>query len=51
MNTGHVLRGRVIHPGRATGQALVSTEPLSFFGGFDLTTGVVSEKGHPLEDS
>ena len=49
MNMGHVLRGRIIYAGRAAGQALVSTEPLSFFGGFDLTTGVVTEKGHPLE--
>ena len=36
MNMGHVLRGRIIYAGRAAGQALVSTEPLSFFGGFDL---------------
>ena len=44
-----VHRGRVIHYGRAAGRALVSPAPLSFFGGFDLETGVVSERGHPLE--
>ncbi len=41
--------GRVIHGGRAQGPALVSSAPLSFFGGFDLDRGVVSERGHPLE--
>jgi uncharacterized protein len=41
--------GRVIHDGRAQGPALVSSAPLSFFGGFDLDRGVVSERGHPLE--
>ncbi len=43
------LSGRVIHAGRAEGRALVSPSPLSFFGGFDLDRGVVSERGHPLE--
>ena len=43
------MRGRVIYEGRATGPALVSDAPLSFFGGFDLERGVVSERGHPLQ--
>jgi uncharacterized protein len=43
------LEGRIIHEGRAQGTALVSPAPLSFFGGFDLERGVVSERGHPLE--
>ncbi len=42
-------KGRVIRGGRAEGPALVSSAPLSFFGGFDLDRGVVSERGHPLE--
>ncbi len=46
MSTQH---GRVIYRGAAAGEALVSTAPLSFFGGFDLETGVVSERDHPLE--
>jgi len=44
-----VQHGRVIHAGTAAGEALVSTAPLSFFGGFDLEEGIVSEQGHPLE--
>ena len=39
----------MIHAGQATGQALVCDAPLSFFGGFDLETGVVSARGHPLD--
>ena len=41
--------GGVIYRGRARGRALVSSAPLSFFGGFDLDRGVVTERGHPLE--
>jgi predicted aconitase with swiveling domain len=43
------LRGRVIKAGRCQGQALVSPEPLSFFGGVDAATGIVVEPGHPLQ--
>jgi predicted aconitase with swiveling domain len=44
-----VLTGRVIKAGRAGGVALVSSEPISFFGLVDAETGTVIEKGHPLE--
>jgi len=44
-----VLTGRVIKAGRAEGVALVSSEPISFFGLVDAETGTVIEKGHPLE--
>jgi predicted aconitase with swiveling domain len=44
-----VLAGRVIKAGRAGGVALVSSEPISFFGLVDAETGTVIEKGHPLE--
>lgn len=44
-----VLRGRVIKSGQATGSALVSSEPVGFFGMIDAETGIVVEKGHPLE--
>ena len=44
-----VLTGRVIKAGRARGVALVSSEPISFFGLVDAETGMVIEKGHPLE--
>lgn len=44
-----VLTGRVIKAGRAEGLALVSPEPISFFGMIEAETGTVVEKGHPLE--
>jgi len=43
------LRGRAISKGRGEGEALVSSEPISFLGGVEAKTGVVVEKGHPLE--
>ena len=49
MSDPTVLRARTIAPGRATGVALVSPRPISFFGGVDAETGVVTEPGHPLE--
>lgn len=38
-----------MNPGKAEGEALVSREPLSFYGGVDPKTGIVIEKGHELE--
>lgn len=43
------LTGRVIKAGHTRGVALVSPEPISFFGLVDAESGVVLEKGHPLE--
>jgi len=43
------MRGRSISPGKAQGEALVSKEPIGFYGGIDLKTGIVIEKGHELE--
>jgi len=43
------MKGRVISPGKVEGEAIVSTEPIGFYGGIDINTGVVIEKGHPLE--
>lgn len=43
------MKGRTIYPGKAEGEALVSKEPLGFYGGIDAKTGVVIEKGHELE--
>jgi hypothetical protein len=43
-----VLAGRVIKAGRAEGVALVSPEPIGFFGMVDAETGIVTERGHPL---
>lgn len=41
--------GRVIRAGHAEGVALVSPAPIGFLGGVDGDTGIVTEKGHPLE--
>ena len=43
------MKGRVISPGKTEGVAIVSPEPIGFYGGIDIKTGVVIEKGHPLE--
>jgi len=43
------MKGRMISPGKVTGKAIVSKEPIGFYGGIDIKTGVVIEKGHPLE--
>jgi predicted aconitase with swiveling domain len=42
------LIGQAIIPGTAEGQALVSQEPLSFWGGYDYHTGTIIDKRHPL---
>ena len=43
------MKGRMISPGKARGEAIVSRAPMSFYGGIDPKTGVVIEKGHELE--
>ncbi len=43
------LTGRKIYKGEATGEALVTKDSISFYGGVDPETGVVVEKGHELE--
>ena len=42
------LIGRVIKAGAAQGEALVSSDPVGFFGGVDPDTGAVAEPAHPL---
>jgi predicted aconitase with swiveling domain len=44
-----MLRGRRVVGGYAEGEALVSSDPVSFFGGVDPETGVVTEPGHAVE--
>ena len=44
-----LVRGRKISGGRAEGLALVSHEAISFFGGVNPDSGVVTEKGHELQ--
>ncbi|MBN1896338.1 MAG: DUF126 domain-containing protein [Candidatus Aenigmarchaeota archaeon] len=44
-----ILKGRKVAKGTAEGDALVSREGISFYGGVDPETGIVGEKGHQLE--
>jgi phosphomecalonate degydratase small subunit len=43
------LKGRIIYKGKAQGQALVTAQPISFYGGVDPNSGVLIEKGHQLQ--
>ena len=43
------MKGRMIAPGKCRGKAIVSSEPIGFYGGVDIETGIVIEKNHPLE--
>jgi len=43
------MKGRMISPGKARGEAIVSRTPIGFYGGIDPKTGIVIEKGHELE--
>ncbi|MFH1391548.1 MAG: DUF126 domain-containing protein [Candidatus Diapherotrites archaeon] len=43
------LKGRKIFKGKVKGEALVTNEGISFYGGVDPETGKVAEVGHPLE--
>jgi predicted aconitase with swiveling domain len=43
------IHGRIISSGKAEGEALVTTQPITFLGGVDPDTGVVVESGHELE--
>lgn len=45
----NVFKGRKVVGGKATGEALVTREPICFLGGIDVKTGRVTEVGHPLE--
>lgn len=43
------LNGRIISRGKGEGEALTTTQPISFYGGVDPNTGEVIEKGHELQ--
>jgi len=45
--TAKTLQGQVLNPGEAAGAALVLSEPLSFWGGFDPASGRVIDRHHP----
>ena len=44
-----LLKGRAIWRGYAEGEALTTSQPISFYGGVDPETGKIIEKGHELE--
>jgi len=43
-----LYQGRSISKGVAEEEALVTTQPLSFFGGVDPDSGLITERGHEL---
>ena len=43
------LTGRRIVKGRIEAPAIVTKQPISFFGGIDFEKGIIIEKGHDLE--
>ena len=43
------LKGRIISRGIVKAEALVTSQPISFYGGVNPDTGIVVEKGHELE--
>ncbi len=43
------LKGRIISKGEVAGKALVTNQPISFYGGVDPEKGIIVEKGHELE--
>ena len=43
------LKGRIISKGVAEGEALTTTQPISFYGGVDPNTSEILEKGHELQ--
>jgi predicted aconitase with swiveling domain len=48
---GTVIQGKPVVCGHAQGEALVSNEPLSFWGGYDYHTGEITDRRHPLSGS
>jgi len=48
---GKIIHGKVVIGGQAQGAALVSSEPLSFWGGYDWKTGEIIDRRHPLSGS
>jgi len=44
----HVIAGRPVVEGEAEGEALVTHDALSFWGGYDFQTGEIIDRHHPL---
>jgi cis-L-3-hydroxyproline dehydratase len=43
-----MIAGRAVVPGDAEGEALVTRDALSFWGGYDFVTGEIIDRRHPL---
>ncbi|HLE20485.1 MAG TPA: DUF126 domain-containing protein [Vicinamibacteria bacterium] len=43
-----LIRGKALVAGAATGEALISDQPLSFWGGYDHRNGFIIDRRHPL---
>jgi predicted aconitase with swiveling domain len=44
-----ILKGRRIYKGVAIGKPIITSQNISFYGGVDPNTGIVTEKDHELE--
>ncbi|MEM2935167.1 MAG: DUF126 domain-containing protein [Candidatus Thermoplasmatota archaeon] len=42
------MKGRTIYPGKVKGEAIVSKEAFSFYGGVDTKTGIIIDKNNSL---
>jgi predicted aconitase with swiveling domain len=43
------LKGRIINKGTVEGEALVTKDPISFYGGVDPETGMIADKDNELD--
>ncbi len=43
-----MISGKAVVPGETEGEMLVTQEPLSFWGGYDHTSGEIIDRRHPL---
>ncbi|MCD6514050.1 MAG: DUF126 domain-containing protein [Candidatus Asgardarchaeum sp.] len=48
-NKYRVIKGRGVYPGIVEGEAIVTTESISFLGGVNQKTGEIIEFNHPLK--
>jgi hypothetical protein len=48
MTEQRIIPGELVVAGSAEGQTLASSEPLSFWGGYDQKTGEIIDRRHPL---
>jgi predicted aconitase with swiveling domain len=44
-----ILKAHIVSRGKAQGDALVTSQPISFLGSVDVKKGIIVEKGHELE--